>query len=162
MVSLQNHLRHVTCTKTQQVTELRKKFLTNNPAPAKLSRTQKAERNVSAAGKKAREITQALEDAIKAEDEAVLKSVISQVHCQNVRANQKGGGGQGGTRYASALGTCQNCVSCFLRPKKPASRRASSTKRRPCWSPCQRRRSCRLRCGARTQLPWSRRSSRRK
>ncbi|CAJ1441821.1 unnamed protein product [Effrenium voratum] len=61
-----------------KVTELRKKFLTNNPAPAKLSRTQKAERNVSAAGKKAREITQALEDAIKAEDEAVLKSVISQ------------------------------------------------------------------------------------
>lgn len=52
--------------------------MTQNPAPAKLSRAEKASRNVSAAGKKAREITQALEDAIKAEDEAVLKSVISQ------------------------------------------------------------------------------------
>eukprot|EP00913_Durusdinium_trenchii_P024044 g22582.t1 len=61
-----------------KVNALRQDFITNNPAPAKLSRAEKAARNVSAAGKKAREITQALEDAIKAEDEAVLKSVISQ------------------------------------------------------------------------------------
>jgi len=54
-----------------QVNALRQDFLTTNPAPAKLSRAEKAARNVSAAGKKAREITQALEDAIKAEDEAV-------------------------------------------------------------------------------------------
>lgn len=61
-----------------KVNALRQDFVTQNPAPAKLSRAEKAARNVSAAGKKAREITQALEDAIKAEDEAVLKSVISQ------------------------------------------------------------------------------------
>jgi len=57
---------------------LRQDFATKNPAPQKLARTQKAERNVSVAGKKAREITQALEDAIKASDEVVLKSVITQ------------------------------------------------------------------------------------
>ena len=54
-----------------EVNALRQDFVTQNPAPAKLSRAEKAARNVSAAGKKAREITQALEDAIKAEDEAV-------------------------------------------------------------------------------------------
>ena len=57
---------------------LRQDFATKNPAPQKLARAQKAERNVSVAGKKAREITQALEDAIKASDEVVLKSVITQ------------------------------------------------------------------------------------
>jgi len=61
-----------------KVGKMREDFQKNNPPPAKLLRSEKAARNVSVAGKKAREITQALEDAIKGEDEGVLKSVISQ------------------------------------------------------------------------------------
>eukprot|EP00930_Biecheleria_cincta_P067106 TRINITY_DN534_c0_g1_i2.p1 TRINITY_DN534_c0_g1~~TRINITY_DN534_c0_g1_i2.p1 ORF type:complete len:1465 (-),score=368.91 TRINITY_DN534_c0_g1_i2:53-4408(-) len=61
-----------------RVQDLRTDFHKNNPEPGKLTRTEKAARNVSASGKKMREITQALEDAIQEADETVLKSVISQ------------------------------------------------------------------------------------
>ena len=61
-----------------EVSKLREDFTKNNPAPGKLVRTEKAARNVSAAGKKIREITQALEDALKGEDENVVKSVLTQ------------------------------------------------------------------------------------
>ena len=59
-----------------KASSLRPDFATKNPAPSKLAGAQNAERNVSA-GRKAREITQALEDAIRAHDE-VLKSVTLQ------------------------------------------------------------------------------------
>merc|ERR1712039_565955 len=61
-----------------KITALREDFTKNNPAPGKLVRAEKAARNVSAAGKKTREITQMLEDAIKGDDEAVLKTVMAQ------------------------------------------------------------------------------------
>jgi len=62
----------------KEVSKLREDFVKNNPAPGKLVRAEKASRNVSAAGKKIREITQQLEDAMKGDDEHVLKSVLQQ------------------------------------------------------------------------------------
>jgi len=61
-----------------KVMQLQQDYEKNKPTPQKLTRAEKASRNVSAAGKKVRELTQALEDAMKGGDEAVLKTVIKQ------------------------------------------------------------------------------------
>lgn len=69
---------------SRQVAQLRDQFQKDNPAPSKLFRAEKASRNVSAAGKKMREVTQALEDAMKGDDEALLKTLIQQAKEANV------------------------------------------------------------------------------
>eukprot|EP00929_Paragymnodinium_shiwhaense_P075401 TRINITY_DN3854_c0_g1_i1.p1 TRINITY_DN3854_c0_g1~~TRINITY_DN3854_c0_g1_i1.p1 ORF type:complete len:1545 (+),score=454.06 TRINITY_DN3854_c0_g1_i1:54-4637(+) len=62
----------------QEVTKLRFEFAENNPRPERLARAEKAARNVSAAGKRMRELTQLLEDAINGDDPDVLKTIIHQ------------------------------------------------------------------------------------
>jgi len=61
-----------------KLSNLRAEFEKNKPEPQRLARAEKASRNVSAAGKKVREMTQSLEDAMKGHDEALLKTVIQQ------------------------------------------------------------------------------------
>ncbi|CAK0825695.1 unnamed protein product [Prorocentrum cordatum] len=91
----------------EEVKKLRDEFNKSNPTPGKLARAEKAARNVSAAGKRQREVTQLLEDAIKGTDEAVLKTMIQQAKEAGVEK--------------SVIDEAENKMECFVAAKALAS-----------------------------------------